>query len=161
MTRRNEEVSRMLDDIARLLTIRREDHFRIRAYTQAARAIETLAIDIGDLHRDGVLEGIPGVGTAIAKKVAEFLETGHLGYYEQLKRELAPEAEELLDVPSIGPERARMISERLGITHLIDLERAARAQRLRTLPGIGPVLERRIAQEAAELRRARTPAGSS
>ena len=127
----------------------------------AARAIETLAIDIGDLHRDGALEEIPGVGAAIAKKVAEFLETGHLSYYDQLKRELAPEAEELLDVPSIGPERARMIGERLGITHLIDLERAARAQRLRTLPGIGPVLERRIAQEAAELRRARTPAGSS
>ena len=68
-----------------------------------------------------------------------------------IEREIAPGAPGLLEIPSIGPTRAKLIQERLGITTVPEVARAAREHRLQTLPGIGPTLEGRIADEAAEL----------
>jgi DNA polymerase (family 10) len=149
MPRKNEAVSQFLDNIARLLTLKRDDPYRIGAYTDAARTIAALADDVEVLHRRGQLEEIRGVGPSIAEKVAEYLETGHSSYADDLEREIAPDAPDLLEVPSIGPTRARLIAERLGISSVAELERAAREHRLRALPGIGETLESRIAEEAA------------
>jgi DNA polymerase (family X) len=128
----NDAVAQLLDNIARLLTIQDADPFRIRAYADASRAIATLDEDI-----------------------REFLETGRSTYYEELKQSLSPGSTELLDLPSIGPGRARLIQEHLGIATAAELERAAREHRLQALPGIGEKLERRIEREAR--RAARQP----
>jgi DNA polymerase (family 10) len=149
MARKNEAVSQLLDNIARLLTLKHEDPYRIRAYTDASREIAYMPEDIEELHRAGQLEEIPGVGPSIAARVGEYLDTGRSSYYQQLERDIAPEAPELLEIPSIGPARARLIQERLGISTLLELERAARDHRLQALPGIGETLEGRIADEAA------------
>jgi DNA polymerase (family X) len=152
MARKNEAVAQHLENIARLLTLKHDDPYRIGAYSDAARNIAGIADDIEVLHQRGQLEEIRGVGRSIAEKVAEFLETGHSSYEQELEREIAPEAPDLLEIPSIGPVRARLIQERLGISTVADLERAARDHRLQTLPGIGETLEARIADEAAQAR---------
>jgi DNA polymerase (family 10) len=149
MASTNEAVSRLLDTIARLLTLKRDDSYRIRAYTEAALEVGSLSEDVAALHRAGRLEEIPGIGPSIATKIAEYLDTGHSSYEQELEREIAPEAPALLELPSIGPVRARLIQERLGISTVAELAQAARDHRLRTLPGIGETLERRIADEAA------------
>ena len=153
MPRKNEAVAQLLEKIARLLTLKRDDPYRIGAYMDAARNIGGIADDIEVLYRRGQLEEIRGVGRSICEKVAEYLETGRSSYEQELERELAPEAPDLLEIPSIGPVRARLIQERLGISTAAELERAARDHRLRALPGIGETLEARIADEAAEARR--------
>lgn len=153
MTRKNEQVAQLLENIARLLTLKRDDPYRIGAYLDAARNIAGIADDVEVLHRRGQLEEIRGVGPSIAEKVAEYLETGRSSYEAELERELSPDAPDLLEIPSIGPVRAKMIQEKLGIRTVAELERAARGHRLRTLPGIGQTLEARIADEAAEARR--------
>jgi DNA polymerase (family 10) len=145
---KNEAVSGLLDNIARLLTMRGDDPYRIVAYTDAARTIGGLADDVEVLHQRGQLEEIRGVGPSIAAKIAEYLDTGRSSYEQELERELAPEAPELLEIPSIGPVRARLIHERLGISTVPELAQAAREHRLRAVPGIGETLERRIADEA-------------
>ena len=149
MLKKNEQVAQLLENIARLLTLKHDDPYRIGAYTDAARNIRGIADDIEALHQRGQLEEIQGVGPSIAEKVAEFLETGRTSYEQELEREIAPEAPDLLEIPSIGPVRARLIRERLGISTVSELERAAREHRLRALPGIGETLESRIAEEAA------------
>jgi DNA polymerase (family 10) len=148
MARKNEQVAAFLENIARLLTLKQDDPYRIAAYSDAARNIAGIADDIEVLHRRGQLEEIRGVGSSIAEKVAEFLETGRSSYVEELEREIAPEAPELLELPSIGPVRARLIQERLGVSSVAEVLRAAREHRLRALPGIGETLEARIADEA-------------
>jgi DNA polymerase (family 10) len=151
MARRNEEVSALLENIAKLLALQGDNPFRVRAYTEAARAISATAEDIEDLYRAGRLEEIPGVGESIARKIGEYLATGRLGYYEQLRRQVRVPAVDLLEVPSIGPARARLIAERLGVTTVEELVEAAREHRLQALPGFGPKLEERIAREAARV----------
>jgi DNA polymerase (family 10) len=153
MTRKNEQIAQLLENVARLLTLKHDDPYRIGAYLDAARNIAGIADDIEVLHRRGQLEEIRGVGASIAEKVAEYLETGRSSYEDELEREIAPEAPDLLEIPSIGPVRARLIQECLGISTVPELERAARDHRLQTLPGIGETLEARIADEAAQARR--------
>jgi DNA polymerase (family 10) len=148
MPGQNEAVSHFLDSIARLLTLQRADPYRIGAYTDASRTVRELAEDIGVLHRRGRIREIRGIGESIADKIAEYLETGRSSYVKELEREIAPEAPDLLEVPTIGPTRAKLIQERLGITTVPELARAAREHRLQALPGIGETLERRIAEEA-------------
>lgn len=152
MPRRNEEISRLLHNIAKFLILGAgEDHFRIRAYEEAARTIAAMDEDIDELRVADRLEDIPGVGASIAAKVAEYLDTGRCAYYEDLKRTTPSQAVALLGVPSIGPARAKLLSERLGITTIPQLEQAATNHLLRRLPGIGAKLEEKIGREASRV----------
>ncbi|MBX5492199.1 MAG: DNA polymerase III, partial [Chloroflexi bacterium] len=88
MARRNEEVAALLANIAKLLAVKGEDPYRIRAYEEAAQVISAASEDIEELHRAGRLRTLRGVGESIAAKVAEYLDTGRSSYYEELKREV-------------------------------------------------------------------------
>ncbi|MEA2642090.1 MAG: polymerase [Chloroflexota bacterium] len=148
MTSRNEDVAMLLENVARLLTLKGDSPFRIRAYLDAAYELRSHAQDVEALHRSGHLTDVPGIGPSIAAKIGEYLDTGRVRYLEELKLRFPVEATDLLDVPSIGPARAQVIHERLGVSTLPELERAAHEHRLRELPGFGPKLEERIAREA-------------
>src|SRR4051794_22215234 len=112
MARRNEDVAELLENIARLLTIKGDSGFRINAYMQAAHSISGLGEDVAALWHEGRLQEIWGVGPSIAAKVAEYLGTGRVRYYEELKLQFPVEASDLLDVPSIGPQRAQLLHEK-------------------------------------------------
>jgi len=58
----NRMVSNIFRDIARILEIKGENTFRIRAYERAAQAIENLGEDVGRVAREGRLTDIPGIG---------------------------------------------------------------------------------------------------
>lgn len=149
--RRNEEVAQLLENIAELLMLKNENPYRIRAYTTAAQNIRALSEDIEEIARQGRLDAIPGIGEALAAKIQEYLETGSLRYYEQLKQEVPVAAVDLLEVPGIGPARAHQLYEALGISTISELLQAAQEHKLRDLPGFGPKVEERIAREAAKL----------
>jgi DNA polymerase (family 10) len=83
----NREIAAVFDDIARMLKLKKENVFKIRAYQKAARSIEGLAVEVAQLVDEDRLREVPGVGEAISKKIAELVTTGKLGYYERLKAE--------------------------------------------------------------------------
>jgi DNA polymerase (family 10) len=83
----NREIAAVFDDIARMLKLKKENVFKIRAYQKAARSIEGLAVEVARLVDEDRLREVPGVGEAISKKITELVTTGKLGYYERLKAE--------------------------------------------------------------------------
>jgi DNA polymerase (family 10) len=87
----NSEVARVFYDIAEMLTRRKDNIFKIRAYQKVARAVEELPVPAEHLVAEGRIKEIPGAGEAIAKKISELVTTGRLGYMERLKAELAEE----------------------------------------------------------------------
>jgi DNA polymerase (family 10) len=151
MPRRNEEVGRLLENIAELLALTGENRFRVRAYAEAARAISAMSDDVTELHQSGHLTDVPGVGPSIAAKVGEYLDTGRSSYYEGLKQRLPAGVAELLAVPNIGPVRAQQLFQQLGITSIAGLVRAAREHKLCRLAGFGEHLEQKIAREATRV----------
>jgi DNA polymerase (family 10) len=139
----NREVAAILYEVADLLEIK-DVKFKPVAYRRAAHGIETLAEDIGRVAERGELEDLPGVGTHIATKIHEILDTGKLGYLERLKVEIGPGVRELADVGGIGPKKAMFLHQKLGIENLAGLEAAARAGKIRELAGFGEKSEQNI-----------------
>ena len=79
----NGQIAQVLDAIGQLLEFKDENPFKIRAYHNAARAIESFNGDIAQVCRDKKLCEIPGIGKAIEEKITELLTTGTLGFYEE------------------------------------------------------------------------------
>lgn len=150
---RNQEVARILHDIAVLLDIKGESRFRVVAYEEAARRIENWPEPIEDVWKNGKLEDIPGIGSSIASKIAEYLATGKMTYFEELTREIPPELIELTEVPGVGPKIAKLLYEQLGIRTVEDLEKAVQEKKLRNLPRLGVKSEEKIARGLEMYRR--------
>ena len=149
---RNGEVARLLEEIGDLLEIKGEQPFRINAYRNAARRIEGLREPIELLHAEQRLREVPGIGEALEQKIGEYLTTGGLQYYERLRGQFPPGLVELLDIPGLGPRKARLIFEQLGIGNLAELEVAAREHRLRDVPGLGDRTEENLLREIERLK---------
>ncbi|MBI3947389.1 MAG: DNA polymerase/3'-5' exonuclease PolX [Armatimonadetes bacterium] len=152
---KNADAAALLEEIADILELRGDSPFRTRAYRDAARSIQSLPESIEDVAAGGRLEEIPGVGESIAAKLAEYLRTGRSTYYEGLREEVSPGLAEVLSVPGIGPKKAALFHQELGVASVDELEQAAREHRLRTLPGIGPKTEENVLR-SIERRRARS-----
>ncbi|MBI4302268.1 MAG: DNA polymerase/3'-5' exonuclease PolX [Chloroflexi bacterium] len=148
---RNREVAGLLENIADLLEIKGESLFRIGAYREAARRIESLTQDIAQMAEAGTLRQIPGVGEAIATKIQEYLATGHLRYYDDLQHEVDPALIDLLRVPGMGPKKVQLLHKSLSIRTMDELYQAAREHRLAPLPGMGVKTEQNILKELERL----------
>jgi DNA polymerase (family 10) len=139
----NPEVCEIFQEIAEILEILGENPFKSRAYRNAARVLESANVNVQDLVREGRLEEVPGIGSALAAKIRELVTTGRLAYYEDLKQKAPRDVLEMLKIPGVGAKTVQVFMHH-NITSLQELEAAARDQRLRELPGIGKKTEEEI-----------------
>jgi len=86
-----DEISVILGQVARVLELKGENPFKVRAYTNAARALETLGGDLAKMIDEDRLREVEGIGKAIAEKISTLVKTGRLEYYEKLRDEFPPE----------------------------------------------------------------------
>ena len=91
-----DQIADILESIAQMLEIKGENVFKIRAYTNAARALETYTGDIAAAAGEGRLGEIPGVGKAIAEKITELAGCDLLTISPTLLGELAASTEPLV-----------------------------------------------------------------
>jgi DNA polymerase (family 10) len=133
---KNKEIAEIFNEIADFLEIN-DVQFKPRAYRTAARNIESLSEDIEDIAEDGELEEIEGVGDSIADKITEYLETGELEYYEELKADLPIDIEAITKVEGVGPKTAKKLYQAIGVSTLDELEEAAKAGKIAELDGFG------------------------
>lgn len=158
---KNIELAEVFTNIAKILKIQNENIFKIRAYERIAETLENMPMEIETIYKTGKLDEIPGVGPAIAQKIGELLETGKLKYYEKLKEAIPTGVLELLNVPDVGPRKAKLFYEELGIDTVEKLEAAALQHQLQSLPGMGKKAEENILRglELYKKREQRSPLG--
>ncbi|NWF76529.1 MAG: DNA polymerase/3'-5' exonuclease PolX [Nitrospirae bacterium] len=149
---KNHEIAEIFNNIADLLEIKGENPFRIRAYRRAAMNIEAFSKDVAETSKIELLK-IPGIGEDLAGKINEYIRTGRLQFYEDLKREVPEGLSILLSVPGLGPKTAKLLFERLKIKDLNDLERHALNHKLSRLPGIKEKTEENILKGIEMLKR--------
>ena len=119
-------IARALDEIAQYLELSDPNPFRSRAYERAARAVENLDRDIGELATSGDLYKTPGIGKGIGPIIAELLESGKSRYLEELRAQYPPGIFDLLRVPSLGLKKIGVLHSTFGIGSLDDHEVAAK-----------------------------------
>jgi len=151
---KNRELSEIFEKIGDILEFNGDSSFRVNAYRKAARVLQDLTEDIEVIHREGRLRSIPGVGEGIAKKIAEYLETGKMTKYEEVRKGVPDDLIRLLGIPGMGPKTAALVYRKLGIENIEGLERAVQEGRLRDLPGLGAKKEENILRGIKLLREA-------
>jgi len=137
-------VAKMLDEIGTLLELKGENRFRCIAYHNAARNIEALSVDIQELIDTDELKNVRGIGSGMAEKITEFVKTGKMQFYEDLKSSIPPGLIEMLRIQGLGPKRVKMLYEKKGIKSLSELKEAAEKQELRDIAGFGEKTEANI-----------------
>lgn len=85
----NAEVANVFEQIANILEGQGENPFKVRAYRNAVRILESLNEPAADINARGELKKIAGFGEAIVGKTQEILATGTCDLYERLKAEEA------------------------------------------------------------------------
>src|ERR1700704_3102290 len=144
------EIAVVLEEIATLLELKDENPFKIRAYANAARSIETFGGNLSDLKDEEALAKIPGIGKAIAAKVKELAETGSLKYLQDLQAEFPGTILELFSLPGLGAKKIKALYEQLQISSIEQLQKACESGRVAQLPGFGEMTQDKLGKAIAE-----------
>ncbi len=150
---KNQEVAKILREIAILLEIKGENRFRVLAYEEAARKIESWPEAIEAIAAEGKLQQIPGIGEGLAAKIDEYLNTGKIEFLDQLSVDIPRELIRLTEIPGVGPKIARQLYDELGITTIDQLEEAIHTQKLQNLPRFGRKSQEKIMKGIETLKR--------
>ncbi|MDD3296187.1 MAG: DNA polymerase/3'-5' exonuclease PolX [Candidatus Omnitrophica bacterium] len=132
----NKDISHIFREIAKILELKGENLFRIRAYERAAQTIEDLPESIVKVYEEKRLTSLPGIGNDLAKKVEELVTTGLLNYYHELKKQIPSGVIDMLGISGLGPKTVKLLYDNLGIDSIEKLEKACRQGSLLSLEGI-------------------------
>lgn len=152
---KNFQIAQIFHSIAKILEIKNDNRFRVRAYDRAAQNIETLSEDIAQLNKEDRLLEIPGIGKDLNEKIKEYLATGKIGFYEKLKESIPFGLLDILNIPSVGPKTAGLLFRELKIKDVEDLEKKAKSGKLIGLPGIQEKTVENILRGIALLKKGR------
>jgi DNA polymerase (family 10) len=135
----NADISSVFEHIADLLEYQGENVFRVRAYRNAARTIGGMVESLSAVRSapGRSLTDLEGIGSDLAAKIGELLDTGRLGFLDDLQKKVPPVAFELMRVPGLGPKKAKALTEQLRLTSLDQLEAACKDGRVAELKGFG------------------------
>jgi len=154
---KNQEIAKIFYGIASYLEM--EDvAFKPYAYEKAAINLETLKEDVEEIYKKGglkALKSLPGVGKSTALKIEEYLKTNKIKHYEQLKKKIPFNLEEIIAIEGMGPKKAKVLYQKLGIKNIKDLEIAAKAGKIARLFGFGVITEKNIMEGIAFLKRSK------
>lgn len=147
---RNSDIAAVFGEIADLLAIEGANPFRIRAYRNAARAIEGSALEIAKAIEQGKeLPHMPGIGTDLNGKIVEIVRTGTCETLRKLRKEVPRGLTDLLALPGLGPKRVKALYDELDVHSLSQLERAVKDGRVGQLAGFGVKIVERLSQAIA------------
>ena len=141
----NLEISRVLEDVAALLEIQGANPFRIRAYQNAARVVESHSTPLKRMvEEEADLTELPGIGKGIAADILQLLSEGKLGTLEELAQSVPLSLIELTRLSGVGAKRARKLWQELEIETIDQLEEAAAAGDVAALAGFGAKSQEKI-----------------
>jgi DNA polymerase (family X) len=142
MTATNRALARLFSSMAELLQTgqsggsgSRVNPHRVRAYRRAAETMNALEEDVADVAARGHLQQLAGIGRELAAKILEFLGTGTIRSYEELRRPLPRDVRAWCSLPGLSESLVQQLYYRWGIQTLADLETLVSSHLLRSLPG--------------------------
>src|SRR3989344_5178807 len=140
---KNDLVIKILNNIADILELQ-DVPFKPIAYRKAAQTIESLSEDVEEIYIRGELLNLPSIGEHIGRKIEEIIKTGKLQYYEELKKEVPIDLEELGRIPFLGPKKIKILYQELKIKNVKDLEKALQEHKLLKIKGFGEETEKTL-----------------
>src|SRR5215469_4602066 len=122
-----DQIAEILVEIGVLLDLKGENPFKSRAYANAARTLESLSEPLDKLIKEERLGEIKGIGEALQQKITALATTGKLPYYDELKASIPAGLLEVIQIPGVGPKKAKALYDKLKVESVVDLEEACKA----------------------------------
>ena len=141
---RNGEIAEAFEELASLYELDGAVVYRVGAYRNAAKAIREAGVSVEEMARKGRVEELSGVGKTIAEKIDALLEHGSIPAADKLKARIPSGLVEVTRIPGLGPKRARLLYESLGVESIDDLREATEQGRLKDVPGFGEKAEENV-----------------
>ncbi|MBU1000493.1 DNA polymerase/3'-5' exonuclease PolX [Patescibacteria group bacterium] len=126
----NAKIAKLLRNVAAAYTIKKNGNiFQIRAYENAAGAIEHSSAEIQDLWQEGRLSEVSDLGKKIQGYLDELLKTGKVKHFESMQKGIPAVVFDLLDISGVGPATAEKLAQ-LGVLDLEDLKKKIKTKEL-------------------------------
>ena len=142
----NARIAERLEAFAVLLELAGSGRYTARAYRRAAETVRETRAPVAELVRAGRVQELRGIGSGIAARLAELVETGSIAELDELEREVQPQLIGFGRLLGIGPQRMLEIGRALDVRTPDEFRAMALAGKLRAVPGIGPKIEARIVE---------------
>ena len=121
--------------------------FQVIAYQKASLTIATIQEDVADIYEKRGMAGLmelPGIGKALAQKIADYLTTGKIKAYEELKKKYPINFSELTAIGGMGAKKAFKLYKELGVKNVDDLKKAIDKHQVSGLEGFGEKSEEKL-----------------
>lgn len=145
------EIAKIFEEIAVFLELQADNPFRIRAFQNAARAIENIDEDLSTLIKEKRLKEIPGIGAGMANRITTLVRKGRLAEYEKMKKQLPQALLELMQVPGLGGKKIKLLHDALKIKTIEELAQACEAGKIAQLRGFGEKSQLNILENIKKL----------
>src|SRR5205823_1678479 len=99
----------------------------------------------------GKLTEIPGIGATLKDKITTLVTTGHLPFYEDLRKQTPPGLFQLMRLPGMGPKKVKALYDQLRIDDLDKLKAACETDQVAGLRGFGAKTQQKILEGIAFL----------
>jgi DNA polymerase (family 10) len=138
----NKIIADIFGEIAAMISIEEtpSSKFEVRAYQKAALTIGTLQEAVEDIYKregkTGLLK-LPGIGKGLADKIEEYIKTGKIKRYEELKVKYPIDMKALTSIEGMGAKKAVMLYKQLGVKDIPSLKKAIENHSISKLPGFG------------------------
>ncbi len=151
----NKQIGKVLKQIGSLLVLQGENTFKIRAYTNASRKVDTLSEPVVSLVNEDRLGKVSGLGASMVRHVTELVRDGQSSYHQSLVRTVPSGLQEMLSIKGLGAQKVKTIYDHLGIDTVGELEYACLENRLVELDGFGARTQERVLKGIDLIKRSR------
>src|ERR671915_1774709 len=141
---RNGEMAEAFEELASLYELDGAVVYRVLAYRNAAKAIRDAGVSVAELARQGRADELSGIGKTIAEKITTLLDSGSIPSADKLKERIPSGLIEVTRIPGLGPKRAKLLHDELGIASIDELRQAAEDGRLKDVKGFGAKAEENL-----------------
>ena len=153
----NLEIAKVLSQMADLLEIQDANPFRVRAYRNAARFVDGYAKPMRKLvEEESDLTDLPGIGREMARHIHELIETAGLSVLDELDEKIPRSLIDVIELPGVGPKKAKKLWKELGVETVDELEQRAEAGDVAALDGFGEKSQEKILTGIEQFRQHRS-----
>jgi len=143
----------VLEQVAVLLELKGANLFRTRAYQNGSRALASMEDDLLTVVQEGRLTQVKGIGKGISGLVTEAVLEGTWGELAGLYDSVPAGLIEIIGIPGLGPKRARVMYEELGVDSVESLKAACEMGHIAPLAGFGDKSQQKYLDGIELLRR--------
>src|SRR5688572_168764 len=136
----NQELGDVFAFIGEVLAMQKANLFRVRAYQNAAVAIEQQTLPLSKMFLESPdFDRVPGIGEGMNALLVELFTTGDIKDFQMTVKDIPESVYALCRVPGLGAKRATVLAKEFhletAVTAVADLLAVAKKGKIRGLPG--------------------------